>query len=249
MRCPLKMRHPGAGGAVAPHTFPPSRGSNRAFTLIEISVVMLIFTLILYGAMKLMIVAADRFGHQEEAILFAAEAATIISRMRADLENTLVKGDDPWMFEHVAPSVTFKDEVLTFPVRIGSADKSVSYVLDRTTRSLIRQFDGKAVSMGKGMVDSFFAVFQVFTGEGAGGVVRSFPGDPDNAAPEAPAPPPGTPAVRAWIKIKLALQGQSRNAAPVRQEYVFRVHPVRLNRQIQSLWASPPAPPRGGGGN
>lgn len=207
---------------------------NRAFTMVELLVVIVVFTLLFYAILQLMSSSNRRLGTIEDDIHCSTEAAMLFTRLRNDLEKCMAPGDPSDSLALAQGAVRFVDNVLTFPVIAGQHRKDVIYAWNDQTRTIEYHVDGTTIPLARGLVTHFFACHQILCEDN---VVRSVPFDPDQTGAEPPMPDPTPRAGRTWVKVFLTLEklpaGQTK---PVQQKYVLRFFPVRLNHQLQSIW-------------
>ncbi len=215
------------------------RRPRQAFTLVEISVVSLILCLLLSAIVNLVRSSSASFTHQEEAIVCAAEAATLLSVLRRDFEDAVASSSSVDSFTLAGAALSFKDEVLQFAVARRGTLQTVQYEYDAKARTLTRHWEGRAVKIGEGLVTDFYACLCWFDELG---IVRSMPpGDRDRVGPEPPLPDPPPRVVKAWVKVQFTMTGRGKEGPPVVQPYTARLFPFRLNRQLTSIWNRPAA--------
>jgi len=211
-----------------------SRGSRLrgGFTVIEIAVVALIFSLLIAGVANLLLASSQRFVVTEQAIVLAMESAALMGLLRSDTDGLLATegGTDTVRLAEGAAQVS--PNGLAFRIASDSRLVPVSWSWQPATRSLRRELGGAALELGRGMVATFTVIRQLL---GDDGVVRSEPADPE--APGTPAAPAPARVVRVWYKVFLGLEGApGHNRPPVRQEYTVRLFPPLANRQLHSIW-------------
>jgi len=202
---------------------------RRAVTLVEIAVVMLIFTLLVHGAVELLSLSSQRFTQQEQGAACLAEAGHVIAQLRRDTEDMTASGSGPLTLDEGYGIAGFKDGTLVF----RSGPEEIAYRWKEAEKTLYRVVPGREKQMARGMVTRFFVTLQMLDTDGA---LRSSPPDPDWPGPEPVPTVPPPRVVRAWLKVFLTLEQGHGGPGHVSQDYVFRLFPVRLNRRLHSIW-------------
>lgn len=204
---------------------------QRGFSLVELSIVVLIFVLLLFCIFNLLSASSKQFTHQEEAISCTSEASNLIACLRRDFGMCVSPDTAESSRETLEKAVAFQSNILEFAMVDSGATQQVSYLFDPQTKSIKRSYQGNTITFGKSFVGSFSVWLQMLADDGS---VHSIPPDPELGSMSAAVFPPGRQVVRGWVKVRLVMEG---NKPPkVLQDYVFRLFPLRLNRQIQSIW-------------
>ncbi|MBF0499439.1 MAG: hypothetical protein HQM09_04870 [Candidatus Riflebacteria bacterium] len=207
--------------------------TRRAFTIVEVSIALLILTLLIYSVTNLLMSSGRQYVHQEESVMCTVEASNLISILRKDFEQCIASGKATDSFLVAKSAISFKDEVLRFSVAGKNSSSFMQYIFESQNKVIRRQNEGQDIPLAKGLITYFFAALQIL---GDDNVIRSYPCDPEKETPDPPFPAKPIKAVRVWIKIFMTLEGKGTGKIPVKQKYVFRVFPQRLNRQLQSIW-------------
>lgn len=194
---------------------------KRGVSIVEITVVLLIFSMLLVVVLNLMTISSQRVTQQEQSSVCTSEASLVIAMLRRDAER--MKATD------VRTAAEFRDGALI--LRTGPGN--VTYQWNERERELVRFAEGKSQTLAKGLISRFSAVFQTL---GADGITRSVPPDPEAAAPEPALPSPPPRVLRCWVKVFLTLEMGTPGKGLMRQEFVFRLFPVQLNRALHSIW-------------
>lgn len=204
---------------------------RRGFSLVELSIVILIFVLLLYCIFNLLSASSKQFTHQEEAISCTSEASNLIACLRRDFGMCVAPDVEATVRQTLEKAVAFQSGLLEFAMVDSGSTRQVSYLFDPQTKSVKRSYQGNAITFGKSFVGSFSVWLQMLGDDGS---ILSVPPDPELGSLSAAVFPPERQVVRGWVKVALTMEG---NKPPkVLQEYVFRLFPLRLNRQIQSIW-------------
>ncbi|MFZ2956535.1 MAG: type II secretion system protein [Candidatus Ozemobacteraceae bacterium] len=208
---------------------------NRGFSLIETVVVVLILGIFLSGVMTLFSTVMGNFTKQEESVVCAGEASALMSQFNRDFELLINRGPFANKFEQAKQAVTFQTSgLLQLGILGAGSTDAVTYSYNSVEKSITRQCNGRELTIGRGRVASFSFTWQILASDT---LVRSFPPDPETTVAE-PAPPIDGKVVRCWGKFLLVLESPKSNAAGikfVRQEYKFRVFPVRFNNELRSI--------------
>ncbi|MBF0406535.1 MAG: prepilin-type N-terminal cleavage/methylation domain-containing protein [Candidatus Riflebacteria bacterium] len=212
---------------------------SAAFSLIEVTVVILIFSLISMGVMDIVKMALHKYTYQEGAVYCANEAANIITVIKNDLDKCYYDGE-PDFESYRSQSMGFIEDVFSFNVVENGKLRGVAYSYDRLHGKLEYHSNGNVLSVGRGLIISnFFICHQLLTMEGKDGVIRSVPFDPEAIAPEPMLPDDLSEikVIRSWVKVFLTLEVPSKpGRLAIKQEYVFRAFPVKLNKKVRSIW-------------
>ncbi|MBF0409817.1 MAG: hypothetical protein HQM10_20920 [Candidatus Riflebacteria bacterium] len=212
-----------------------NRVSMKGFTIVELSVVTLIFILLVYCVINLLIYTSHVFGKQEDSSVCSSEAAMIIGRIRADFEKAMTDGDMRYPFDTAKKSVVFENDKLSFKILSGTSFSDITYTFNQSGHYIQRVCNGESYILSRGMLASFTAIHQILCEDEK---IRSYPDDPGSTAAQPPEIASDSRVIRSWVKVYLTLEGLRKvdGKAVVVQKYVFRVFPVRLNRQWQSIW-------------
>ena len=208
---------------------------RNGFSIIELVVVIGLFSLLFASVVSLLSRSQQRLSAIEDEVICSTQAGIILSTLRRDLERCMAFGDAADSLSMARGAIRFADDVLSFSVLDGKDKSDITYSFNPQTRTIEYIADGKTILLGKDLVRSFFACHQILCTDN---VVRSLPFDPDQVGMEPPMEDPLPGAGRSWVKISLTVGRKSPSTQKViEQAYVFRFFPVRLNRQLQSLWA------------
>ncbi len=210
---------------------------RNGVTLVEIAFTTLIFSLFLHGIMNLLFVTSQRYSRQEETLVCMNEAAFIFHQLRRDLRRCVYSGKEIQSYEKAKSAVKFQEDmgagqgVACFDILEKERPLLVQYDFSLKEKTLRRGFNGETTIMGQGRVVKFVVLWQVL---GSDRIIRSFPPDPQ--LPPEPPLPKDWQFMRGWAKISLTLEGSGKN--PQRYDFVSRIFPVPLNKQLTTLWCS-----------
>lgn len=222
---------------VAPTADFSHRGSRFGITLVEIACSTLILALLLHGVVNLMIVTSQRYSREEETLICMNEAAFIFYQLRRDLRRCVFRGKEVHPYEKAKSAVKFQEDtsagqgVAGFDILEKDKPFLVQYEFTLREKSLRRGFNGETILMGQGRVIKFVVLWQIL---GKDGIIRSFPPDPQ--LPPEPPLPKDWQFLRGWAKVSLTLEGHGKN--PLKQDFVSRIFPVPLNKELSTLWCS-----------
>ncbi|MBF0547980.1 MAG: prepilin-type N-terminal cleavage/methylation domain-containing protein [Candidatus Riflebacteria bacterium] len=209
---------------------------NRyAFSLVEMLVVILIFTLLLYTVINLLLASSRQFSHLEESVSCTVEASNLIAFLRRDFEQCLASSTSDQSFQMARSVGSFTNGVLSFSAAENNALNLIEYDFDAQNKAIHRHFSGSSLWIARGFLTSFSATYQIL---GDDEVIRSYPPDSENIASEPILPDKPPQVLRIWIKIIFTMEYKAKGSSAVTQKYEFRIFPQRLNRQLRSIWYS-----------
>ncbi|PKL48188.1 MAG: hypothetical protein CVV42_10420 [Candidatus Riflebacteria bacterium HGW-Riflebacteria-2] len=192
--------------------------NKKAFTLIEIAVVCLIVSILFHGMFKLLQLALNRFSYHESHISMTWEAGRLCSYLHQDFEDAFI----PDITQTGLSSVNFSEDSFSLP----HGSSNTVYKFDKTAGQVQRITSEKTADIGKGLIKEFSAVPEV---QYSNGEIKPFATIADNDEPN-------VVPQRIWVKIHLLLEPQTQKQPKTLQEFNFYAFPVRLNRQLQSIW-------------
>lgn len=209
---------------------------KKGLSLVEVAVVSLILSLLLFGVVRFIGLASNRFSKQETAVLMASESAAIISRLRSDLVYAACLSDNFLSVAEIKKSIVFSNNVLSFSILGKNSFSSVKYQFIKESGQIIRSIDGRSQKIGMGMIAEFFCVVQVMVQHNGQSLILSFPFDPESSGSEEVPLEPDLKPERVWIKLILSMKSPDKSK-PAQQNYRVRFFPFHLNRRMNSVWA------------
>lgn len=214
---------------------------RRGFSLVEMVMLVLVLGLFLTGILSLLSSTMGNFTKQEESIFCAGEASLLITQLNHDFESLIkrgaIPGTFPDTFSQAKAAAMYQPAagLLAFQILGSGGAEDVQYSFDQSEKSITRNCGTHQVTIGKGRIASFSFYWQIL---GTDGLVRSFPSDPDTVIE--PPLPVDMKVGRCWGKVALTLESPKTTQAgkkQVKQEYRFRVFPVRFNNELRSICA------------
>lgn len=194
----------------------------RGFTLIEISIACLICSILLYGVFAIFSATMHRFSHQESYVTCTWQANLIISYLQQDLEDA-VFADEIALPEQIEKITQNASDTLLIP----ATKESFAYKFDNQSGILVRTAGTQNIRLGNNLVKNFSCQPFLQTDDG------KIYGKLSEIEPEKTKPPQ---LKRLWFKVELWLKDDTNSQVKEEQKYSFFIFPVRLNRQLQSIW-------------
>ena len=194
--------------------------NKKAFTLIEIAFVCLIVSILFHSMFSLFVLAINRFSHQESHIVMTWEGGMLCSYLSQDFEDAYLSGD-PHESLH---KISAENGKLTLPI----GDKFVEYVFDQRSGQVNREFGKIHQEIGKKLIKQFEIVPEV---QFSNGEIKVFSPKSLADAEKARIVP-----TRIWFKVNLILETEIAGSKTAGQDFGFYAFPVRINRQLQSIW-------------
>ena len=204
--------------------------ARRGLTLVEILMVSLLLSLVIGMVMQLLFVASQRFRTLDAGISMAMEASTILNGLRQDV---LAAMADPALADAAA--------IVGSTAEVVSSGFALNRVQDRTRRRvtwqhdadrgvLVREVEGKQITLGQGFVASFSLAPVVLTAVGERKILTGGEVVPADT-------------VRLGYRVTLLMDEQRSSSTPGSaakgQTYQTSLYPVQVNRQLHSIWRRP----------
>jgi len=196
---------------------------NSGFTLIELAVVILLFALVVHGALNFFIISSNRFSASEKMIAFADASTTVFNHLRIDLEKLGAGRNGPLEFAEIPAVCSRKDDT----VLIFSGINQITYTWDKQANAIKRAEASKVQYFGKGLIREFEISLRCL---GSDGQIYNVWESPESAWPK------GVNVIRIWLNVRTAYFSDKSNEAASRQEYVTNIYPVAFNRSLNSIW-------------
>jgi prepilin-type N-terminal cleavage/methylation domain-containing protein len=196
---------------------------KKGFTLIELAVVCLISSILLHSIFKLLSATLSSFSHQEEYVTCTWQGSLLSSYLQEDLENAFFKNEDDF-YSQVVDNIMQTDTGFSIP----HGDTLVTYEFDSAQKIIYREKAGKQVKVGQGLVKQFSCVPRLQLSNGEITTLDELAAIMEEN--------PGLDLSRIWFEFEIILRTEEKENKEILHEFSFNGFPVRLNRQLQSIW-------------
>lgn len=196
---------------------------KRGFTLIELAVVCLISSILLHSIFKLLSATLSSFSHQEEYVTCTWQGSLLSSYLQEDLENGFFKNDEDF-YSQVTEKIMDTDTGFSIP----HGDNLVTYQFDAAQKVIYRENAGKKVKVGQELVKQFSCVPRLQLSNGEITTLEELVAIMDENK--------DLDLSRIWFEFEIILRTEEKDDKEILHDFSFNGFPVRLNRQLQSIW-------------
>ncbi|MGM0600145.1 MAG: hypothetical protein ACQETH_10060 [Candidatus Rifleibacteriota bacterium] len=196
---------------------------KKGFALIELAVVCLISSILLHSIFKLLSATLSSFSHQEEYVSCTWQGSLLSSYLQEDLENAFLQNEEEF-FKQIVTDVMKTDVGFSIP----HGDTLVTYEFDSAQKIIHREKGGKKVKVGQGLVKSFSCTPRLQLSDGTITTIDELVAIVETN--------PEFDLRRIWFEFKIIFRTEEKDEKEVLHNFSFNGFPVRLNRQLQSIW-------------